>query len=168
MCFHIFWEQTSLLENNLISFLFMKQYAYIYTTILFFVILLTNITALAQNQCAFSLHGKILDLDDGKELEGTFVTLRDSNQVQVTNEHGSFKFADLCEGKYEILIQHVGCRDTIISVDVKKDSKITIKLPHSAIELSEIDIMDKQPDMIKTQTLNSLKEKTGTGAKILS
>ena len=114
---------------------------------------------MAQTSCNLSLIGKITDLDNGKELEGTFVVLANQNKTQITNEHGRFIFNELCEGNYKIIIQHVGCRDSVILITLKKDTKLTIKLPHSAIELNEIDIMDKQPDMIKTQTVNSLKEK---------
>lgn len=113
----------------------------------------------AQSNCQNSLSGKIIDLDNGKELDGTFVVLVGFNQTQITNEHGSFKFKELCDGNYQLLIQHVGCKDTTILISLKRDLKITIKLPHSAVELSEIDIMDKHPDMIKTQTESSLKEK---------
>ena len=40
-----------------------------------------------------------------------------------------------------------------------KNLKINIKLPHSALELNQINIIDKQPDIIKTQTVYDLKEK---------
>lgn len=110
-------------------------------------------------QKLFNLNGKITDLDDGKELEGTFVILQENNQTQITNEHGRFSFTNLEAGNYHLFIRHVGCRDSSISVFLKKDVFISLKLPHSAIELSEIDIMDKQPDMMKTQTVNEIKDK---------
>lgn len=108
--------------------------------------------------CSYVLSGKIIDLDDGKELDGTFVILKENNQTQITNAHGNFKFTGLCAGSHDLVIQHVGCRDTVISVEIKKDQKLTIRLPHSAVELDEIDVMDKQPDMIKSQTVNDIKD----------
>jgi iron complex outermembrane recepter protein len=113
----------------------------------------------AQNNCMLKITGKIIDLDDSKELEGTFVTIKNTSNTKITNEHGNFIFSNLCEGKYELIIQHIGCRDSIVVIDLKKDFKITIKLPHSAIELNEIDIMDKQADTKKTQTVNEIKGK---------
>lgn len=141
----------------------MKQRYRVHIFLVLLVSLSLNIWA--QPNCHFSFSGRIIDLDDGKELEGTFVILKASNQTQITNEHGSFKFTNLCEGKYQFIIQHVGCRDTIIYVHIIKDTKLNIKLPHSAVELSQIDIMDKQPDMIKTQTVNEIKSKELDGTR---
>lgn len=107
----------------------------------------------------FNLSGRITDLDDGKELEGTFVILQETNNTQITNEHGRFRFSNLEAGNYHLVIRHVGCRDSSIFISLKKNVFISVKLPHSAIELSEIDIMDKQPDMMKTQTVNEIKDK---------
>ncbi|MFO0479460.1 MAG: TonB-dependent receptor [Bacteroidota bacterium] len=114
---------------------------------------------MAQISCVYNISGKIIDLDDGKELDGTFVILKQSNQTIVTNEHGNFKFSNLCAGNYQVIIQHIGCKDTTINVELIKDIKLTIKLPHSAIELNEIDIIDKQSEMIKTQAVNEIKSK---------
>lgn len=113
----------------------------------------------AQDTCMFSLSGKITDLDDGKELEGAFVILPQLNQTIITNEHGYFKFNNLCKGNYQLVVQHLGCKDSVMKIDLIKDKKLNIKLPHSAYELHEIDIMDKQPDMIKTQTVNDIEGK---------
>lgn len=125
------------------------------------VVILIIITKMlsAQENCMLKLTGKIIDLDDGKELEGTFVTLKNTTVTKITNEHGNFIFTGLCEGGYQFIIQHIGCRDTIIYIDLKKDTKIVIKLPHSAIELNEIDIMDKQIEAKKTQTADEIKGK---------
>ena len=120
---------------------------------------------IAQNNCAFTFKGRIIDLDDGKELEGTFIILKESDQTQITNEHGSFKFSNLCLGSYQFIIKHVGCKDTIISIDLKNDTKLTIKLPHSAVELSQIDIMDKQLEMVKSQTVDEIKSKDLDGTR---
>ena len=135
----------------------MKQF-YCVHIFLFFIVCL-NLNLQAQNNCQYSFSGRVIDLDDGKELESTFVILQESNQTQITNEHGSFKFNNLCEGNYQFIIRHIGCKDTVISVNISKDTKLNIKLPHSAVELSQIDVMDKQPDIIKTQTVDEIKSK---------
>lgn len=108
------------------------------------------------NPCSYTLSGRIIDLDDGRELDGTFVILKENQQTQITNAHGSFRFSGLCAGLHELVIRHVGCRDTLIRTELKKDMKLTIRLPHSAIELGEIDVMDKQPEMIRSQTVNDI------------
>lgn len=141
----------------------MKQF-YCGHIFLFFIVCL-NLNLQAQNNCQYSFSGRVTDLDDGKELESTFVILQESNQTQITNEHGSFKFNNLCEGNYQFIIRHIGCKDTIISVHITKDTKLNIKLPHSAVELSQIDVMDKQPDMAKTQTVDEIKSKDLDGTR---
>ncbi len=122
------------------------------------VLIATPLVLTAQAPCSYGLSGRVIDLDDGRELDGTFVILTNADQTQITNQHGIFKFTGLCAGSHTLLIRHVGCRDTLIGVHLKKDLKLTIRLPHSAIELGEIDVMDKQPDMIRSQTVNELKD----------
>ena len=141
----------------------MKQFCCLHI-FLFFIVCL-NINLKAQNNCQYSFSGRVIDLDDGKELESTFVILKESNQTQITNEHGSFKFNNLCEGNYQFIIRHIGCKDSVISIHITKDTKLNIKLPHSAVELSQIDVMDKQPDMTKTQTVNEIKLKDLEGTR---
>lgn len=111
------------------------------------------------SQCVFTLKGKIIDLDDGKELDGTIITLKETSVNFITNEHGRFKIDSLCNGNYTLLIQHLGCKDTIIKVNVNQNTILNIKLPHSAVELAEIDIMDKRLEMTKTQTADEIKGK---------
>lgn len=108
-------------------------------------------------QCHFSLKGKIVDRDDGKELEGTIITLNKVNTI--ADAHGRFRIDSLCPGVYSLLIQHLGCKDTLVKVDLKQSTSLTIKLPHSAIELAEIDVMDKRVEMQKTQSATEIKGK---------
>lgn len=98
-------------------------------------------------------------MHDGKELDGTVITLLETKNNYVTNDHGRFSISGLCEGNYSLLIQHLGCKDTIIKTMVKQNSFLSVKLPHSEIELSEIDIMDKRLEMVKTQTTDEISGK---------
>jgi len=41
------------------------------------------------------------------------------------NDHGNFKFQNLCEGTYQIIIQHIGCKDSILNFVLNKNSKST-------------------------------------------
>ena len=118
-----------------------------------------NHPILAQNNSDYNLVGQVMDLDDGKELEGTFVILKENNETKITNQHGKFNFEHLHQGPYTLIVRHIGCRDTLIVVDVKKNTKLIIKLPHSALELQNVDVIDKQTDMLKTQTTDALESK---------
>jgi iron complex outermembrane recepter protein len=147
----------------------MRQLFCAYNYFVYFLFFIAGLPAYSQTPCSISFNGRIIDLDDGKELEGTFIIHSKDDQTQITNEHGSFKFTNLCFGNHQFIIRHVGCRDSIINIELKKNIKMTIKLPHSAIELNAIDVMDKQPDMIKTQTVNEItaKELEGTRGQSL-
>lgn len=115
--------------------------------------------AISQNNCNYVFNARVIDLDNGKELEGAFVICENTKETQITNSHGSAVFKNLCQSSYTFVIQHLGCKDTTIILNIKKDEKLIVKLPHSAIELNEIDVMDKQPNMIKTQTVNDIEGK---------
>jgi iron complex outermembrane receptor protein len=103
-------------------------------------------------QCDLKITGQVIDLDDGKELENCLVSILGQTLIVPTNEHGRFQFTNVCEGKTQIIIKHFGCRDTVISVQLTKNYHLKVKLPHSAFELQEVDIMDKRLEMKQTQT----------------
>ena len=130
-----------------------------YVFVLLINILLLSKSLNAQDSCQINLTVRIIDLDNGKELESALVIINETKQTNTTNAHGNITFNNLCIGTYKLLIQHIGCPDTIVNVNLKKDLKVVIKLPHSSYELNEIDIIDKQPDIIKTQTVYDLKDK---------
>lgn len=116
-------------------------------------------TNILYGQCDLKITGQVIDLDDGKELENCLVSILGQTLVVVTNEHGRFQFTNVCEGKAQIIIKHFGCRDTIISVQLTKNYQLKVKLPHSAFELQEVDIMDKRLEMKQTQTVDKLDSK---------
>ena len=130
-----------------------------YVFVLLFSFLLLSNSLKSQDSCQINLTLRIIDLDNGKELESTLVTIKETKHTTATNAHGNITFNNLCIGSYKVLIQHFGCHDTVVTVDLKKDLKVIVKLPHSSYELNEIDIIDKQPDIIKTQTVIDLKDK---------
>jgi len=119
------------------------------------VLLLLN--AYINAQCSLKISGQILDLDDGEELEGV-VTLNDSI-TKVADKHGRFVFTGVCEGDHTLLIRHFGCRDTVLSIHAVSNLSLKIKLPHSAFQLHEIDIMDKRQEIKNTQTVDKLDAK---------
>lgn len=137
----------------------MNNYFSKYVCVLLLNFFILSNTLTAQIDCNNNLSIRVIDRDNGDELESTIVSINEIKQINATNEHGNTTFNKLCIGRYHILIQHLGCSDTIISIDLKKDFKLIVKLPHSNYELSQIEVTDKQPDIIKTQTVYDLKEK---------
>ena len=120
-----------------------------------FLLFITSHLAISQS-CDLVLKGSLRDLDNNEELSFAVVKLIDQEKVMQTNEHGEFSATGLCRGNYKLLIQHFGCRDTIISFELVKSVKLMIRLPHSVNELSEVDVMDKRSEMKRTQVVTEL------------
>ena len=108
--------------------------------------------------CNLVIRGLIQDKDNSETLGFAVVRLLTSEKVYQTNDKGEFVFENLCAGVYQLQVQHVGCKDTIFTIDLKKSRNLTLKLPHSLNNLQEIDVMDKRQEMKKTQTVNQLSE----------
>ncbi len=110
-------------------------------------------------QCDLVIKGQIIDLDDGSELSDCIVSIVGKQHTSFTDDHGRFRFTGLCSGTYSILIKHIGCRDSLLKVELNSDVNVKVKLPHSAFELSEVDVMDKRIAMKQTQSIEQLNAK---------
>jgi len=110
----------------------------------------------AQN-CNLTLKGHVIDDDNNEHLGFAYIKLISPEKIIQTNDNGEFIFLNLCEGNYQLFIQHIGCRDTLINILLSpKSKKVVVKLPHSINNLNEIDVMDKRIEIKKTQTVNQL------------
>lgn len=124
--------------------------------ILLYVLIIMGFLIKAQN-CGLALKGHVIDDDDNEHLGFAVVKLISPEKIIQTDAHGEFAFTNLCEGNYQLFIQHYGCKDTLVSVSLNsKSKKVVVKLPHSVNNLNEIDIMDKRLDIKKTQTQTQL------------
>jgi len=129
---------------------------YLKKQILLFIVIAPCFLVKAQN-CKLVLRGHIIDEDNNEHLGFAVIKLVSQNKIIETDENGEFVFSNLCQGNYQLFIQHIGCKDTIINISLtSKSKKVSIKLPHSINNLSEIDVMDKRLEMKKTQTINEL------------
>lgn len=114
------------------------------------------LTVIGNSQCDLKITGQVIDLDDGQELEDCLISISTSTLVIATDKHGRFSFNRLCKGEHLVYVKHFGCRDTSIRLQLNKNEHLKIKLPHSAFQLSEVDIMDKRIEMKQTQTVDKL------------
>ena len=130
--------------------MFLKKQILIYSTII--------MCFLSKGQnCNLVLKGHIIDADNNEHLGFAVIKLIAPLKIIQTNENGEFAFTNLCEGNYQLFIQHIGCKDTVINILLNsKSKKVGIKMSHSINNLSEIDVMDKRIEMKKTQTVNQL------------
>lgn len=115
-------------------------------------------TIFKSQTCNLTLRGVVQDEDNHETLGFAVVKLLLPEKIIQTNEKGEFSFENLCKGDYQIMVQHVGCKDTIFNISLSKSKSVLLKLPHSLNNLEEVDIMDKRVEMKKTQTLDKLSE----------
>jgi iron complex outermembrane receptor protein len=120
------------------------------------ILALLSFVQLTAQPCKLFLKGCVTDADNNEHLGFAVVKLLNTTQVIQTNEHGEFLFTGLCAGVFSLQIQHVGCKDTVIEVNLDKSRKFDFRLPHSLNELGEVDVMDKRIEMKRTQTQSAL------------
>lgn len=113
----------------------------------------------AQN-CTLRFEGIVRDEDNSESLAFSVVKLLSPETILQCDEHGHFVFENLCAGRYQILVQHVGCRDTIFEFVLSKSKKQVFKLPHRQNELQSIDILTKHEELKYTQSVQELDSKT--------
>lgn len=123
---------------------------------------------LRSQDCNLLLEGIIRDEDNSENLGFAVVKLLTPETIVQCNENGYFAIRDLCVGNYKLLVQHVGCRDTVFEFDLNKSRKITFRLPHSHNELQAIDILSKHEELKFTQSTQSLDVKTMDKSRGLS
>jgi len=123
---------------------------------------------LRSQDCNLLLEGIIRDEDNSENLGFAVVKLLAPETIVQCDENGYFAMKNLCAGNYKLLVQHVGCRDTVFEFDLSKSRKITFRLPHSHNELQAIDILSKHEELKFTQSTQSLDVKTMDKSRGLS
>src|SRR5690606_7082897 len=119
--------------------IYILLYAFVFAPIIF-----------KSQNCNLTLRGVVQDEDNRESLGFAVVKLLSPEKIIQTNEKGEFSFENLCKGDYQILVQHIGCKDTIFHVSLLKSKNVLLKLPHSLHNLEEVDIMDKRVEMKTT------------------
>jgi len=119
------------------------------------IIILSSLRSYSQD-CGLSLKGIIKDESSGEGLSFAVIKLVNEDRLSLADENGAFVFDHLCVGSYQLLVKHLGCRDTFFKVELRTSQKVVLKLPHDAHNLAEVDVMDKRVEMKKTQAVEQL------------
>jgi len=87
-----------------------------------------------------TLSGFVRDSKTGETLTGAVIYQKEKSDVAVTtNSYGYFSLS-LPYGSYDIVIQFIGYKNKIISVDLKNNSATTIELEEESIALTEVTV----------------------------
>ena len=86
----------------------------------------------AQN-CNNYIKGRVFD--DGTSLPLSFVNIliQESLIGTTSDKDGFFILDNLCQGEIHLIISHIGCEPKKILIDLKKDTTLSIQLPHTVL-----------------------------------
>jgi len=112
--------------------------------------------SLSSQVCNLSLKGVVSDYDNSENLGFAVIKLIYPEKIIQSNEFGEFTVDKLCAGKYELLIQHAGCKDTIFTVYLNKTKKIIFNLPHNYNQLKDVEIIESKTNEILPQAIETL------------
>lgn len=102
--------------------------------------LLTSVVLNSQN-CEHQLTGEVIDFHDNTPLLGATVHLKELDKYTTTDTLGGFKFEDLCDGTYTLVISHLACETKETAIVIANDDVSTkVMLEHHIEELEEITV----------------------------
>ncbi|MHC0440331.1 TonB-dependent siderophore receptor [Flavobacterium sp. 3-210] len=107
--------------------------------ICFFVLFVTSLTMMAQNQNTGRVTGKV-SLSGNIPAEGVFVALKGTKYSAVTNENGQYDIRNIKPGSYTISIHSVGIhgQEATIAVTAKQVTTKNFALSESQEDLDEV------------------------------
>ena len=111
----------------------MKQPALLLFFIVFFSLQL-------QAQSGYTLFGKILDAQTSEPLIGANVAIENSSMGATTDVEGAFTISSIQGSKHTLLATYVGYEPAQIEVDLRKKTRVTVRLQSSAVELSQVEV----------------------------
>lgn len=93
----------------------------------------------------FTISGTISDADNGEELIGASVLVKELNTGGVTNEYGFYSLT-LPKGEYTLAFSYVGYETVTQSVVLDRSLKINHELPSQSSNLQEVVVTSERPD----------------------
>ena len=91
--------------------------------------------------CDLSVRGEVIDFHDATPLNGAELILLDHGVTMVSGEDGSYEFAGLCPGEYELQVSHPECTTQTIVFSLTTNRVLDIKLEHHLEELEEVKVV---------------------------
>lgn len=98
------------------------------------------LSALQAQTCNLRLQGLVTDSDDGSKLEFATISIMQNQKQVFTKSDGTFEFNNLCPGTYTIVCSHIGCKDTIISLNLTGNAMLNVVMPHKLNQLRELNV----------------------------
>src|ERR1700679_47367 len=107
-------------------------------TIAFLIILSSALYASAQSK--YTISGYVRDSANGEELIGAIVSIKELPNVGTSCNAYGFYSITIPEGSYSVTAQFVGYTPKTISIELKQNKRLDIKLSDNANELNAVTI----------------------------
>ena len=114
-----------------------KVYMVKYMCMLLCMALCYNSPAQTAN-CNLSIKGRVID--DQGDADDVTIAVAETQQGTLSNEAGRFVLTGLCAGKVTIQVSHIGCETQVITLTLRADTSLKIKLEHSDVNLHEVSV----------------------------
>ncbi len=122
------------------------------------VLLLGCYNSFAQNnECNYSLSGKVLDEHDKSPLLYATVYIKELELGTLSDDKGNYRIDNLCKGSYSLIISHLGCEPVSETITITKSITHNFYPEHHAEELGEFTLKE-----------SGYKEETSVARKELS
>jgi len=124
------------------------------------------IVAQKHTNCSSSLSGKVLDEHNSEPLAYATIYIEEIKRGTSSDAEGNYSIENLCDGKYKVIITHIGCEPVVQKVDIKGHTKRNFYPEHHTEELKEFEVAtQKDDDLPSTQNVSKLNQKEITQLK---
>lgn len=114
------------------------------------------IPATAQDDCSFSLTGRVIDEHDGQPLAYAAIYVEELETGVITDSVGNYEISNLCKGTYNLKCTHVGCEPVFAKVQVTRNSSHNFYPEHHAELLQGATIVGEKTEAESTQKMETL------------
>jgi iron complex outermembrane receptor protein len=127
---------------------------------LFLMLISFLIVAQKHTKCSSSLSGKVLDEHNSEPLAYATIYIEEIKRGTSSDAEGNYSIENLCDGKYKVIITHIGCEPVVQKVDIKGHTKRNFYPEHHTEELKEFEVAtQKDDDLPSTQNVSKLNQK---------
>ena len=105
------------------------------------------------SQVRYTLNGYVKDFEDGEELIGVNITIRELTAGTTTNVYGFYSIT-LDAGKYQLIYSYIGYGSKFIDVTLDSNQEINVNLKLKAFNLEEVVINADKLDANVKETSN--------------
>lgn len=114
----------------------------------------------------YTVSGHIRDAENGEELLGATVYVKELKRGTITNNYGFYSLS-LEPGKYTLVYSYVGYKKQSFTIELDMDIKKNIELQPSSQELNTVTVSgEKEDENVSSTQMSTVKMKSKTMAKI--